>query len=139
MGAGQHLGVDAPQVVVERQAQIRGRGPRAGHGNAEHGVGSQTGLVVSAVQVDKTVVDLHLAQHVQADDRVGYFAVDMLHGLGHALAAVTFFVAVTHFQSFAAAGGCPGRHGGAGALPGLQAHLHFHGGIAAGIQYFSAE
>ena len=132
-GRGQHLGVDAAQVLVQGQAQVFAGGTGAGHGHAQHGVGAQTALVVGAVQVDEGVVQLHLLQGVQAQQGVSDLAVDVLHGLGHALAAVTL-AAVTQFQGLTAAGGGAGRHGRAAAVAGLQRNFHFHGRIAARIQ-----
>ena len=132
-GRGQHLGVDAAQVFVQGQAQVFAGGTGAGHGHAQHGVGAQTALVVGAVQVDEGIVQLYLLQGVQAQQGVGDLAVDVLHGLGHALAAVTL-AAVTQFQGLTAAGGGAGRHGRAAAVAGLQRNFHFHGRIAARIQ-----
>ncbi len=130
-GRGQHFGVDAAEIPVQRQTQKRRGGPRAGHGHAQHGVGAQTGLVVRAVQVHEVVVDLHLTQDVHAQKRVGNLAVDVLHSPGHAFAAIALLIAVAHFQSLAAACGCAGRHSRAGVDARLQGNFHFHGGIAA--------
>ena len=138
-GHGQDLGVDAAQIFVEGQAQVFRGHAGAGHAGPQHGVGPQAGFVVRAVQINEGIVNLHLAQHVHAREGVGNFAVDVLHGLGHALAAKAFFVAVAHFQRFAAAGGRAGRHGGSGAVARFQRHFHFHSGVAARIKNLTAE
>jgi len=132
----QDLGVDPAEVLVERQPQEIGGGPGHGHGHAEDGVGTQARFVVRAVGVDHEVVDGDLLQGVHADDGLGQFALDMFHGLGHALAAEAGGVLVAQFQGFAGAGGGPRRHGGPSGRAGLQGHLHFDGGIAAGIEDF---
>ena len=137
-GHGQHLGVDAAKILVERQTQkFRGH-TGASHGNTQHGIGTKAGLVVRAVKVDERVVDLHLAQHIHANNGFGDFAVDVVNGLGHALAAKTAFVAIAHFKSFAAARGGSRRHGRTGAVTGFQRHFHFNSGVAARIEDLTA-
>jgi len=128
---GQHLGVDAAQILMKRQGEKLAGGPGRGHGYAEHGVGPQAALVLRAVQVNQSIVDLHLAQGIHADDGFGDFAVHMFHGLEHALALVPFFIAIAQFQGFARARGRARRHGGPSHMAGFKGNFHFHRGIAA--------
>ena len=66
------------------------------------------------------------------------FAVHVADRLRHALAAVTLPLSVAQFDGFPGAGGGPGGHGGAALGPGIQGHLHLHGGVAPGIQDLKA-
>ena len=77
---GQHVGVGAADVAVQRQAQLVGR--RLGHGqrHAEDGVGAEAGLVVGAVEVEHLAVDLALVEGVEAEQRLADLAVDVVDG-----------------------------------------------------------
>ena len=135
---GQDLGVDAAQVAVKRLPHEDGGRAGACHGGAQHGVGAQVGLVVGVVEVDQGVVDLHLAENVLPDEGLGDLLVHMGDGLGHALAAEAFLVAVAHLQGLAAAGGGAGRHCRAFDYARFKADFDFDGGIAAGIKDLTA-
>ena len=54
---GQHVGVRAADVAVQRQLELVGRGLGDGEADAEDRVGAEPGLVVGAVEVDELGVD----------------------------------------------------------------------------------
>jgi len=98
---GQHLGVDASQVTIERLAQTLRRGLGHGHGNSEHGVRAQLALVARAVELDQRVVDEHLIVDLEAGQRGIDQTIDVAQHFLHALATVTFRVLVTKLQRLA--------------------------------------
>jgi len=128
---GQHLGVHAAKVVIERQAEKVRRGAGDGHGDAEHGVGAQARFVVGAVKVDEGGVDLYLAQGVLADDVLRDVAEHVVHGLGNAFPLVAFGIAVAQLKGLARTRGCAGGHGSASGMSGFEGHFHFHSGVSA--------
>ncbi len=134
----QNLGIDAAYILVKRLAQVFRSRAAAGHRCAKHGIRAEAGLVVGAVKVDKGVVYADLLQAVHAFKGLGNLVVDIGNSLGDALAAIAFFVAVAHFEGFATACGCAGRHGRARRNAAFQRNFHFNSGIAARIQNFSA-
>lgn len=131
MGARHDFGVDAAEILIQRQTEKFGGGAGSGKGNAEHGVCAETGLVVRAVKIKQGGVHLHLAQGVKADDGFSDFSVHMLHRLGDALALVARGISVAQLKGFAGSGGGAGGHGSAAHMAGFQPHFHFHRRIAA--------
>ena len=93
-GRRHDFGVDAAEILIQRQTEKFGGGAGSGKGNAEHGVCAETGLVVRAVKIKQGGVHLHLAQGVKADDGFSDFSVHMLHRLGDALALVARGISV---------------------------------------------
>ncbi len=136
---GQLLGVDAADVVVQRQAHALRGGLGAGQGHAEDGVGAQLGLVRGAVQFDELLVNGGLIEHVLADEGVRDLGVDVLHGSQNALAVVAALVAVTQFAGLVNAGGSAGGHGGAADGAILEDNFDFHGGISAAVEDLAAD
>ena len=63
----------------------------------------------------------------------------VLHGLEHAFAEVTLLVAVAQLDRFARAGGRARGHGRASHDTGIQNHIGFNRGIAAGIDDFAPD
>ena len=139
---GQGLGIGAADVSIQGQADGLGRGAGAGQRHAQNGVGAQTALVGSAVQIDHGLVQQSLIHGVQTGQSLGDLAVDSLNSLQNALAQITALVAVAQFASLINTGGSTGGHGGAAAV-GVHAvfHIdfHFHGGIAAGVHNLTAD
>ncbi len=127
----------AAQVLVERGLEVGCGGSRDGHGNAEHGVGSELALVFGTVELDHGAVDLHLFEGIHPADFGGDDVVDVLDGLGDALAEVSGLVPVAKFDGLVDTRGCSGRHGGAAQCPVLEDDVHLDGGIAARIQDFA--
>ena len=132
-GDGQHVGVEAAQVAVERQAQ--GLGRRLGHRQrgAQDGVGAQPALVRGAVGLDEQPVDLALVEGVHAHQRVGDLIVDVLHRLQDAFAAEGL-ATVAQFDGLEAPRRrsrryCRPAHGSTREL-----HLDLDSRVAAGIQ-----
>ena len=97
------------------------------------------GLVGGAIQLDEGLVNGYLVQDVGADQRLGDLGVHVGHGLLHALAQVTALVAVPQLTGLIDAGGSAGGHSGAAHGAVLQDDLHLDGGIAAGVNNFTAE
>ena len=138
-GHGQGLAVHAAHVVVEGHTQALSGGLGHGQGAAQDGVGTQAGLVGGAVQLDHGLVDGHLVQGVHADEALGQLGVHVGHGLLHALAQVAALVAVPQLAGLVDAGGRAGGNGGAAHGAVLQHDLHLNGGVAAGVQDFTAK
>ena len=138
-GDGQGLGVDAADIVIQAGAQGLSGGLGHGQGTAQDGVGAQAALVGSAVQLDHGLVDGHLVQGVHADQALSQLGVHVGHGLLHALAQVAVLVAVAQLAGLVHAGGSAGGHSGAAHGAVLQDDLHLDGGIAAGVNNFTAE
>ncbi len=122
------------QVAEQRLAAGRGRSFGCRHGNREDGVGAEAALVLGAVELDEAPVQRDLLGGVHAFDGGADLAVDVRHGLQHALAQVTRLVAVTQLDGLARAGGRAGRHAGAAHETALQHHVRLDGGVAARIQ-----
>ena len=112
---------------------------RLGHRqrNAQDGVGAQPRLVGRAVQRDHGVINLDLVFGIQARQRVKDFAVHGGDRLLHALAAIAL-AAIAQLNRLMGTGGSARRHRGAAEAAVFQPHIHFHSGIAPGIQDFAA-
>src|SRR5690349_17663804 len=67
------------------------------------------------------------------------FAVPGLDGFLHTLAAVPLLVAVAQLRGFMGSGGGARGHRGAAEGAVFQGHVHFDGGIAAGVENFAAD
>ncbi len=84
-GHGQNLGRWRRRYSCTGGAQGLGRRLGAGQGSAQNGVGAQLGLVGGAVQLDQSLVDGGLIQHIHAHQALGDVGVHVLHGGEHAL------------------------------------------------------
>jgi len=91
---GQQVGVDAAQVLVQRQARRLGSGARGGQRHAQDGVGTELGLVGGTVRGNQRGIDGALVEGVEAHDGVSALVVDVLDGLRNALAQVAALVAI---------------------------------------------
>ena len=138
-GDGQAVAVHAAQKTIQRHLQRGGGGPAGGDGHGQNGVCAQIGFIFGAVGFEHGGVHRVDVGSIQPHHRVGDDGVDVLHGLGHALAQIAAFVAVPQLQRLKLAGGCAGR----GAAPGNgavgQRDLGLHGGVAAGVQDLTAK
>ena len=138
-GDGQTVAVHAAEEAVEGHIQRGGRSAAGGDGNGQNGVCAQFGLVLGAVGVDHSLVDGIDVGGIHADDGICDDGVDVLHGLGDALAQIATLVTVAQLQRLELAGGCTGR----GAAPGYRAigqrDLGLYGGVAAGVQDLTAQ
>ena len=134
IGTGSVLGGRPAEIAIERQRASLGRGLGDGHADAENRVGAELGFVGRAVQLDHELIDRFLIARIEADQFRGDLGVDVFDGLGDALAELTFLVVVAQFDGFMLAGaGAAGDRGPAeGAV--FEHHVHFDGGIAAGIE-----
>ena len=138
-GHGQNLGVGAADIVVQGGAQGLGRCLGAGQGSAQDGVGAQLGLVGGAVQLDQSLVDGGLIQHIHAHQALGDVGVHVLHGGEHALAQVTALVAVAELAGLIDAGGSAGGNSGTAHGAVLKIYLNLNSGIAAAVQDLTAQ
>ena len=129
----QGLGIDAAQIAVQRQAvYVRSRMSHSQR-NAQDGVGAVLGLVLGAVRFDQGLVNGGLAGNVHTLNDVRQHVVHVVHGLLHALAEVTGFIAVAQLQRFAFAGGGAAGHHGAAKVTAGSGNLYFDGGVAPGV------
>ncbi len=131
---GQRLGAGAAQIAVQGQVAGLGGGLGHRHADAQNRIGAQLGLVGCSIQVDHELVDGFLVAGVEADQFRGDLGVDVLDGLGDALAEVDFFVIVAQLDGFVLAGAGAAGHAGPAQGPVLQHHVHLDGGVAAGIE-----
>ena len=99
-GRGQQVGVDATQVLVQRQARRLGSGAGNGQRYAQNSVGAELGLVGRTVGGNQRGVNGTLIEGIEAHDGVGTLVVDVFDGLRDALAQVAALVAVAQLASF---------------------------------------
>ena len=124
----------AAEIAIKRQRRLVGAGLGHGAGDREDRVGAEAALVLGAVELDQRVVDEALLAGVEAEDRLADFGVDVLDGFGDALAEIARGVAVAQLDRLLRAGRRAGRDGRAAGHAGLEDHVGFDGGIAAGIE-----
>jgi hypothetical protein len=122
------------EIAVERQPGLLARRARRGHRNGKERVRAEARLVLGAVEVEKRAIDERLLGSVETDDRLGNFRVHELHGLQHALAAVTSLVAVAQLDRLERAGGGAGRDRSAADGAVVQAHLDLDGRVATRVE-----
>ncbi len=134
---GQHAGVHAAQIAVQRNLKRLRHGARRGHGNGKNGVGAQLALVRRAVQRNHRLVDQPLVGRVHAFQLRRNHGFNVFHGLQHALAEVMALVAVAQFHGLMLAGRSARRHNGAAHGAAFQNHVRFHGRIAARVKNFA--
>ena len=133
IGTGSACAFDPADGAVERDLQVVRHRLGAGQRDGQDGVGAEPALVRRPVQVDHGVVDRALVEGVQPADGVGDLAVDVGHGLQHALAREAV-AAVAQLHRLADAGRRAG--GGDGPAPGtgVEQHLGLDGRVAAGVE-----
>ena len=137
-GHGQAVAVHAAEEAVQRHFQRCGSCAAGCNGHGQNGVCAQIGLVLGAVGLDHGGVDGVDVGGIHAHNSISNDRVDVLHGLGHALAEVAALIAVAQFQRLKLAGGCTGRRTAPGNGAVGQRDLGFHGGVAAGVQNLAA-
>ncbi|MNR01396.1 hypothetical protein D3C85_1172000 [compost metagenome] len=123
---------------VQRQVVVLGGGFGGGQGHREDGVGAQRGLVLGTVEGDHRAVQGLLVERILAQQQLANRAVDVGHGLEHALAQITALVAITQFQRFTRTGGSTGRCAGAADDAVVENHVGFHSRVATGIENLTA-
>ena len=136
-GRGQQVGVDAAQVLVQRQARRLCRSAGNGQRHAQNRVGAELGLVGRTVRSDQRNIDSALVEGVEAHDGIGALIVDVLDGLRDALAQVATLVAVAQLASFESAGRSARRHHRATEAAVLEHDLDLDGGVAAAVEYLT--
>ena len=135
----QVAGEGAADIAVQGQARLLRRRLGGGQADAQDGVGAEACLVRRAVQLDHHVVDEQLILDIRTGQGITDFAVHGVDGGQHALAQIARIVAVAQFDGLVRPGRGPRRDGGAAEHARFQGHVHFHGGIAAGIEDFTGE
>ncbi len=132
----QGLGVDAPQIAVQRHTQGLRRSLGHGHGHRQNGVGPQPGLVGGAVQLNHGLVDLRLIQSVHADNGIGNLRVYIGDGLGDGLTAVGL-ASVPKLTGLIDSRGGPGGNCRPAHYAAVQIDLRLQGGIPPGIKHLA--
>ena len=134
---GQQVGVDATQVLVQRQARRLGSGAGNGQRHAQDGVGTELGLVGGTVRGNQRGINGALVEGVETHDGVSALVVDVLDGLRNALAQVATFVAVAQLAGLKGAGRSTRRHHCAAKAAVLEHDLDLDGGIAAAVEHLA--
>src|SRR4029453_8115604 len=83
---GQHFGVRAAEVFVERNADLEGGGFCDGQGNGENGIGAEDLLGGGAVERQHGGVDGRLLRGAMTDDGRRDVTIHVFDGLEHSLA-----------------------------------------------------
>ena len=136
-GRGQQVGIDAAQVLVQRQARRLGCGAGNGQRHAQDGVGAELGLVGRTVRGNQRGIDGALVEGVEAHDGVSALVVNVLDGLRNALAQVAALVAIAQLAGLKGAGRSTRRHHCAAKAAVLEHDLDLDGGIAAAVEHLT--
>ena len=110
---GQHRGVHAAQIAIQRNPQRIRRSARRRHGHGENRVRTQTAFVFCAIQRDHGRVQQPLIGGIHTGQFRSENALDVLDCLQNALAEIVALVAVAQFHGFvfarrrATGNGCP--------------------------------
>ena len=136
-GRGQQVGIDAAQILVQRQARRLGSGAGDGQRHAQDGVGTELGLVGGTVRGNQRGIDGALVEGVEAHDGVSALVVDMLDGLRNALAQVAALVAIAQLAGLKGAGRSTRRHHCTAKAAVLEHDLDLDGGIAAAVEHLA--
>ena len=134
---GQQVGVDATQVLVQRQARRLGSGAGNGQRHAQDGVGTELGLVGGTVRGNQRGIDGALIEGVEAYDGIGALVVDVLDGLRDTLAQIAALVAVAQLTCLKGTGRSTRRHHCAAKAAVLEHDLDLDGGIAAAVEHLA--
>ena len=136
---GQQPGVRAAEVAVERQADStwprRGPRPARRRGSRSRRVPSCSACRRARMSI---AVDADLVQRVHADQLVGDLLVDVVDGLGDALAEEQLLVAVAQLPGFVDAGAGAAGDGGPADRAVVERDIDFDGRIAAAIENLAA-
>ncbi len=136
-GRGQQVGVNAAQVLVQRQARRLCRSAGNGQRYAQNGVGAELGFVGRTVGGNQRGVNGTLIEGIDAHDGIGALVVDMLDGLRNALAQVATLVAVAQLTCLKGAGRSARRHHRATEATVLEHDLDLDGGVAAAVEHLA--
>ena len=136
-GRGQQMGVDAAQVLVQRQARRLGSGAGNSQRHAQDGVGTELGLVGGTVRGNQRGIDGALVEGVEAHDGISALVVDVLDGLRDALAQIAALVAIAQLASLKGTGRSARRHHRATEATVLEHNLDLDGGIAAAVEHLA--
>ena len=130
----QHPRGHPAQILIQGQV-ARERGSLGdGQRDAQDSVGTEVALVGSAVELAHEPVDVDLVGGVEVDDLGGDDLVDVLDGLGDALAKVAALVAVAELNRLELARGRARGHGRAALGATAEVDVDFYGRVAARIE-----
>ncbi len=136
---GQHMGIDAADVAVERQTETQ---LAAALATARLVPRMALAPNLDLLGVPSRSIMFHvngfLIGSIPTEQGIGDLVIDVFDGFQHTFAVVACFVAVAQFQRFVNAGGGAGRN--CCPPPGTirQHHFDFHGRVAARIENFLA-
>ena len=134
---GQHVGVGAADVAIQRNLEFVGGCLGDGQAGAEDRVGADPGLVVGAVEVEQFSVDAALVEGVETVEHAGDLVVDETDRVQHAFAHVAV-AAVAQLDRLVLAGRGAARHRCSAHRARCQHDIDFDGRIAAGIEDLAA-
>ena len=130
---GQHVGVRATDVPVQRDLELGRRRLRDRERHPEERVGAQARLRVGRVEVDQRRVDTALVERVHVEEHVADLAVHVAHRRRHALAAEPG-APVAQLDRFVLAGRGTRRDDGAAPGAGDEQHLDLDRRVATRIE-----
>jgi len=133
-GNGKKIGLGSPQVLVQGKAGFGGGGPGSRHGRRQDGVGAQSALVRSAIQLNEGSVDVELLPGLEPSQGITNLLVEMPHRLQDALAKVALRILVPQLHRLVLPGGRSTGNGGTAPSSRLENDLRLHGGVASGVQ-----
>jgi hypothetical protein len=106
----QNAGIFPAKVPVQRLPGFRRRRSRHSHGNTQYRVGTETAVVISAIQCPKRPIQPRLIMCVEACNRGRDLDIDIFGRRQNTLAAITTRIAVTPFDGLVFSGRRPRRH-----------------------------
>ena len=130
--------IQVGDVCVQRHALGLSGSLGSGQGYGKDGVGAQGGFVLGTVEGNHRQVEGFLVSCIFTQQQVADRAIDVGHGLQHALAQVTALVAITQFQRFTRTGGGTGRRAGAAHDAAFENYIGFHSRVTTGIENLTA-
>ena len=97
-GNGENISVSAANVAIQWHVQSNGSCVSSGERNAEHCVGAELALGLGAVELEHASIDGALIKHAHALNVRSDDGVNIVYGLGDALAQIAALVAVAKFE-----------------------------------------
>ena len=132
-GHREDLGIDAPDVPEERDAQHVGRRPCRGQGDAEDRVGAELGFGLGSVHLQQERIQAVLVQRIVAEELRRDDLIHVGDRLANALAEIALLVAVAQLDGLVFAGRCAGGNCGAAVGTVGEGHFDLHGRVAARV------
>ena len=127
----QHLRIGSTEVLVERHAELCGRGLGHCHRDTENCIGTKVLLGRAAIEREHRGIDRRLLGRAVTQERRSNLVVHIVDGLEHTLSKEALLVAVAKLNSFMLAGRCSRRNSRAANGTAVQLDINFNSGIAA--------